>query len=87
MNNPLYKFLTYSFLYPFVLAILISLFGSGEWIIWIFIYFGIYIYFFPSVIAKSRNKNNYWAIFVLNLFFGWTLIGWVGSLIWAVTNS
>jgi len=69
------------------LAILISLFGSGEWIIWIFIYFGIYIYFFPSVIAKSRNKNNYWAIFVLNFFFGWTLIGWVGSLIWAVTNS
>ena len=25
------------------------------------------------------------AIFVLNLFLGWTLLGWVGALVWAAT--
>ena len=85
-DNSFTRFLMITFVYPLAIAIAISLFGSGEWIIWIFIYFALYVYFFPSVIAKSRNKKNYWAIWVLNLFFGWTLIGWVASLIWALNN-
>tara|TARA_A100001035_G_C27782692_1_gene502616 strand:+ start:2674 stop:3402 length:729 start_codon:yes stop_codon:yes gene_type:complete len=85
-DNSFTRFLMITFVYPLAIAIAISLFGSGEWIIWIFIYFALYVYFFPSVIAKSRNKKNYWAILVLNLFFGWTLIGWVASLIWALNN-
>ena len=28
-------------------------------------------------------KKNITAIFVLNIFFGWTLIGWVACLVWA----
>ena len=85
-DNSFTRFFMITFIYPLAIAIAISLFGSGEWIIWIFIYFALYVYFFPSVIAKSRNKKNYWAIWVLNLFFGWTLIGWVASLIWALNN-
>ena len=43
------------------------------------------IYFLPTII--SRNKNNAGAIFALNLFLGWTFIGWVISLVWALTKD
>jgi hypothetical protein len=42
-------------------------------------------YFFPSIIAAFRSHHNTLAIFLLNLFLGWTVIGWLGSLIWAAT--
>jgi len=39
------------------------------------------IYFLPSFIGG--RKRNGCAIFVLNLFLGWTIIGWVIALVWA----
>lgn len=42
------------------------------------------VYFFPTIVANLREANKTAAIFILNLFAGWTLIGWVGSLVWAV---
>lgn len=44
-------------------------------------------YFFPAILAFSRSHHNATAIAVLNVFLGWTLIGWVLALVWAVTNS
>ncbi|HWC97984.1 MAG TPA: superinfection immunity protein [Candidatus Sulfopaludibacter sp.] len=44
---------------------------------------GIAFYFLPSIIG--RNKTNSGAIFVLNLLLGWTLVGWVVALVWALT--
>lgn len=41
-------------------------------------------YFFPFIIATIRRQPNNTAIFLVNLFFGWTLLGWVVALIWAV---
>lgn len=41
-------------------------------------------YFLPSIIAISKKKENTLAIFVLNFFLGWSLIGWVISLVWAL---
>lgn len=41
-------------------------------------------YFLPTFIAIGRNKKNILAIFLINLFFGSTLIGWVVVLIWAL---
>jgi hypothetical protein len=41
------------------------------------------IYFLPTVIAVLREYRFGWPIFFINLFFGWTLIGWVGALVWA----
>jgi hypothetical protein len=40
-------------------------------------------YFLPSLIASARHKRQFLAIFLINLFAGWTLIGWFGALIWA----
>lgn len=45
----------------------------------------ILVYFFPSIVA--RKKENFLAIFVLNLFLGWSFFGWVVALIWAVIKE
>lgn len=51
----------------------------------IFILAGLYIYFLPSIIGyKKRNAAG---IFLLNAFLGWTFIGWVIALVWAVTKE
>lgn len=44
------------------------------------------IYFLPSIVADERLHPNTTAIFLLNLFLGATVIGWIGALIWAVTT-
>ncbi len=44
-------------------------------------------YFLPTIVASSRKRHNTGAIFVLNLFLGWSLIGWVVSLVWAVSSD
>ena len=43
------------------------------------------LYFLPAIIAALRGKTNTMAIFALNLFLGWTLIGWIVSLVWSLT--
>lgn len=43
------------------------------------------VYFIPTIIALS--KQNVIAIFMLNLFLGWTFIGWVCALIWALCKE
>ena len=53
-----------------------------------YLFFGsifLLLYFFPSICGK--DKNNKWAIFVFNLFLGWTFIGWVIALVWALTKD
>ena len=43
-------------------------------------------YFAPAMIASYRNHKNGGAIMVVNLFFGWTFVGWVAALAWAFTS-
>lgn len=45
------------------------------------------MYFLPSIIALARNKRDLLAIFLVNLFFGVTVIGWIVALIWAVKHD
>lgn len=44
------------------------------------------IYFLPSIVATKRKHNNRLAINILNVFAGWTFVGWVIALIWACMN-
>ena len=37
-------------------------------------------YFIPAIVASIRKHNNATAIFVFNLFLGWTFLGWVLAL-------
>ena len=41
------------------------------------------IYFIPSLVAHENNHKNTTPIVILNIFLGWTFIGWVIALIWA----
>lgn len=46
----------------------------------------IVLYFLPvfvGTIRKVTDRNGN-GISILNLFLGWTILGWVGALIWAV---
>jgi hypothetical protein len=45
------------------------------------------VYFLPSMVALARRHRNGSAVFLLNLLAGWTVIGWVISLIWATIKD
>ena len=49
--------------------------------------FGFVMYFLPSIIALARNKRDIGGIILLNFFLGWTMIGWVIALVWAVKTD
>ena len=51
--------------------------------------FGVFIltiYFVPAIVALVRSHRQKGAIIALNVFLGWTLLGWVIALVWAFTN-
>lgn len=43
----------------------------------------IFLYILPSLIAYWRKHPSKPAIILIDLLFGWTLIGWFWALIWA----
>lgn len=49
--------------------------------------FALGAYFFPSIIGWLQKKRNLTAIFMLNFFLGWTVIGWIVALVWAFIND
>jgi ABC-type sugar transport system permease subunit len=44
-------------------------------------------YFLPFAIAFNKKRANSGAIFALNLFLGWSLVGWVIALVWAMKEQ
>jgi len=44
------------------------------------------VYFAPTAIAVSRSHPHSASIFVINLFLGWSLIGWVVALAMSVSG-
>ena len=51
-----------------------------------FIVFAFILYFLPSLFVSENHKSKS-TIQVLNLFFGWTLLGWVLCLAWSMSRS
>jgi DNA-directed RNA polymerase subunit RPC12/RpoP len=45
---------------------------------------GLPLYFLPSIVGLRKLNGVY--IMFLNLFLGWTVLGWIGALIWAATS-
>ena len=43
------------------------------------------VYMAPSIIGSKKTNIN--AILALNILLGWTLIGWVVALTWALTKE
>ena len=44
------------------------------------------IYFAPAMVASYRGAKNIGSVFVINLFLGWTLVGWVVALAMAFSD-
>ncbi len=42
------------------------------------------LYFLPSIIASVKMTRNSRAIFFFNLLLGWTVIGWIVAMVYAV---
>jgi Superinfection immunity protein len=49
--------------------------------------FGFVMYFLPTLIAVIREKKDKLSIFLLNFFLGWSVIGWVVALVWALKTD
>jgi hypothetical protein len=49
--------------------------------------FGFVLYFLPAIIAFARSKRDAVSILILNLLLGWTAIGWVIALVWALKQD
>lgn len=41
------------------------------------------LYWAPAVVAVCRDHPRVGTLTLLNLCFGWTVIGWVALLVWA----
>ena len=44
------------------------------------------LYFLPTIIACKQEHKNIPAIAALNILLGWTILGWVGALVWALSK-
>jgi hypothetical protein len=44
-------------------------------------------YFAPAFVATARNCKAIDGILVVNVFLGWTFIGWVVALAWAASGE
>ena len=45
------------------------------------------LYFLPTIIASQRHRVSVGAIAAVNIFFGWTVLGWVICLAWALSGN
>lgn len=48
------------------------------------LFFVFLLYILPSLIAYCRGHKQSPAIILLNIFLGWTIIGWLIALLWSV---
>lgn len=46
-----------------------------------------YLYFLPTITAYRNNHHNKEAIAIVNISLGWTLVGWIVAMAWAVSQS
>lgn len=44
------------------------------------------LYILPTLVAMLRNHHQTAVVFIVNLFLGWTFIGWVVALAMAVSS-
>ncbi len=54
---------------------------SGIFLIIIFLAVGGYL--LPTLVATSRGTKSFWGVLILNIFLGWTLLGWLIAFVWA----
>ena len=43
------------------------------------------LYLLPTIIVLARRKRNVLGPILVNVLLGWTFVGWIVALIWALT--
>lgn len=69
-----------------LIATIYNAVGEGRvalnFLVWI-----VALYFIPLIVAVARHHRQRLAIGMLNVFAGWSLIGWIAALVWACTSD
>ena len=67
----------------FAVLFVVSEFGG-----WGVLYIGlaVVVYFLPTIVGSNRKVPNIGSIVAINVFLGWTLIGWVVALAMALRS-
>jgi hypothetical protein len=45
------------------------------------------LYFLPAIVAAARHTHNSTAILLVNIFLGWTIIGWFVAFLMAICSA
>ena len=45
------------------------------------------VYFLPAIVAAVRHTHNATGILLLNVFLGWTVVGWFVALLMAIFSE
>jgi Superinfection immunity protein/zinc-ribbon domain len=61
--------------------------GLPELLVLVVIAGGIALYFLPTIVAARRQKKNLASIALVNILLGWSFIGWVVALVWAMATD
>ncbi len=48
---------------------------------------GFVFYFLPTIVAGNRETKGFAGVLIVNLLFGWTILGWIVALVWAFSDS
>ena len=74
----------YFFIGLILFVILDAILGTTPFILILGIGLGIYL--IPTIIAFARKVPSTLSVAVLNIFLGWSIIGFVVALVWALKN-
>ena len=64
-----------------------SKFGIWEIMLIVSILPSLAIYFVPTIVAIARRTRNVIGIVLLNIFSGWTFVGWIIALVWSIRDD
>jgi hypothetical protein len=45
------------------------------------------VYFVPTIVAITKHDRNVIGIVLLNIFGGWTFVGWIIALVWSIIDQ
>ncbi|SAL12257.1 superinfection immunity protein [Caballeronia telluris] len=41
------------------------------------------LYLTPAIVADMRSRDDAFAITIVNVLLGWTIVGWIAAFVWA----
>jgi hypothetical protein len=52
-----------------------------------FLIFVLGFYFLPAILAAVRQTHNATSVLLIDIFLGWTFIGWIVALVMAISSA